>query len=418
MAKQRRKMPRYTGDMPLYPVREPGARKAPKSVSGMRMPAPEKRQPLLIDKFLFSKGASDPVVPPKTLAQLQATARRAEKFVFDQEASLRVGQVVAQVPELLIKEARFARPPYETMWIEWPSRPYWQQLHPDRDADGDADDMVGYLFDHNRVHVIVDQTSQASMYNPPEGYLIQRGAAVCPFIYDLLTEWPEAEQERFRVGASLTSLELDGFLAGSSMPRLSEEERRVLRSYNAVSFAPANPTYPAYEQIISPLHRRWAIQGSMGELRTIIALLLMMNRPNLTRYKSVLQNHRTFHHGRSVTYMKHTVVTVDLDPVPRLMLVGSQQDEDAGLRRRHRVRGHYCHDQNARDYMRIAGCMHDWRDCHDDWTPWPEAHPDDPDHWICGACGGKRWWRVAHERGTAQVGFIGHDAYEVTSSSS
>jgi hypothetical protein len=38
---------------------------------------------------------------------------------------------------------------------------------------------------------------------------------------------------------------------------------------------------------------------------------------------------------------------------------------------------------------------------------------DEADRWLCTACGGKRWWRTDHERGTAEKGYVTTD-YAVT----
>ena len=160
-----------------------------------------------------------------------------------------------------------------------------------------------------------------------------------------------------------------------------------------------------------------SVRGAIGDLRTIMAILLMLNRPSLTRYDQSLGHVRGFIGNKLRPYMAHTTVKISLDPVPLLRLVGTPQD-DGTPKRRYEVRGHYCHDQTARDYMRIAGCIHDWHPTHKDWTPWPAAHLDEADNWVCAVCEGKRWWRKEHTRGDSLVGYVEHDAYEVSNSAS
>jgi hypothetical protein len=155
------------------------------------------------------------------------------------------------------------------------------------------------------------------------------------------------------------------------------------------------------------------LKGAQGDMRTIIAFLLMLNRPSIVQYRKTLPNWRGFIGNKVRPFMSHTTVNVSLDAVATLRLIGTPSG-DAVARRRHEVRGHFCHDKTARDFMRIAGCIHDWHAAHEDWTPWPDAPIEGRRHWICGVCEGKRWRRDAHERGTAEVGFVAHDGYEVT----
>jgi hypothetical protein len=97
-------------------------------------------------------------------------------------------------------------------------------------------------------------------------------------------------------------------------------------------------------------------------------------------------------------------VTFILNPIPTLRLMGTER-ESGVVKRRHEVRGHYCHNETGRS----RECVHEWTvDFHED------DDPNDPDHWKCKSCGGKRWWRVEHHRGSAEVGFVVKDKYSVT----
>ena len=91
----------------------------------------------------------------------------------------------------------------------------------------------------------------------------------------------------------------------------------------------------------------------MGELRTIIALLLLLNRPSLTHYVARSEPTRGWIGNKVRPYMAHTVVTIPLDPIPALRQVGTDND-DPNLRRRHRVRGHFVHDRNTRVLPRFS----------------------------------------------------------------
>jgi len=56
-------------------------------------------------------------------------------------------------------------------------------------------------------------------------------------------------------------------------------------------------------------------------LRNIIAVLLVMNRPSLTKYVRTSTPGRGFFKGKVLPYLSHTTVTIDLDARPTLKLI-------------------------------------------------------------------------------------------------
>jgi rubredoxin len=207
---------------------------------------------------------------------------------------------------------------------------------------------------------------------------------------------------------------LDMLMWGSTYDDLTDDERRVLRASNIMEQTPLNPNHPGYQRLTADGGMAAAARGTIGDFRTVIAILLMLNRPSLTSYRNSLPNRPGIIKGKLAVYMAHTTVTIDIDPVPTLRLVGTPAGESVP-RRRHEVRGHYAQNKEARDYARIAGCIHNFEPNHGPpkWLPWPDAGLDDPDNWVCSDCGGKRWWIPEHERGDASRGFVVHDDYEV-----
>jgi hypothetical protein len=376
---------------------------------------PTKRGPILADRFLAHKfSAKERFVHPKTMDMLQRSMRAAHKFVFDERAAERIAQVVRDIPSLLVREHGFARPPFEVTWIEWPSWIYWKVL---RDADpgryentgwygelDSADHTVGYLIDHNRINTICGGTVANPVTDPQ----------VTGMQYRLRTEWPIDDQLEFARLCGCSRMSLDMLMWGSTWDNLTNDERRVLREFNVMEQTPLNPAHPSYHKWTADGGMASMARGTIGDFRTIIAILLMLNRPSLTSYRNSLPNAPGFISGKFRAYMAHTTVTIEIDPVPTLRLIGTPAG-DAVPRRRHEVRGHYCHNKEARDYSRIAGCVHNFEPNHGPpkWLPWPDAGPDDPDNWVCSDCGGKRWWRPEHERGDASRGFVVHDDYDV-----
>ena len=361
----------------------------------------EKRQPLLADRFAANRDRTMLLMAgEKATREVQHRVRQARKLVFDVEATERVASVVRDIPELILRESQFARAPFDLTWIEYDAAAYWETLmgHPQNPDDNTVDTRVGFLIDHNRVNVVMEGTSRET-----------NGNGLYPIAYHLNTEWPAEDQRRFAEFTHTSRLGLDVWLWGSTAQHFMDTGQtglmRTLRDHNMAEWI-GNPAYTLN------VRRTDLLGGAQGDLRTVIALLLMINRPAVVQYKHTLPNARGFIRNKLLPYLSHTVVSVSLDAVKTLRLIGTPEGE-AIERRRHEVRGHYCHDHTAREYMRIAGCMHDWQPCDETWAR-SDAAPAEVNHWTCGTCGGKRWWRVAHERGSAERGFVAHDGYEIT----
>lgn len=375
----------------------------------------ERRRPTLADRFVAKRYAPhDRYIHQEVFSSLQASVRAAHKFVLDDNATARIAHVLRDIPDLIIREYDFARAPFDLTWIEYPAPLFWREIgNPSELQDGDADHSIGYLIDGNSISIIVGGTISNPMLGPQPSVLR----------LSLNTEWSDDEKTEFHdmtaeVINSGRDLGLDRFYWGSTLKHLDEATRDKLRTRNRVSvWQPATTGHWADQETFMELVKL-TIQGSVGELRNVIGMMLMLNRPSITRYTNAPPG-KGFSKGKLIPYMAHTTVTIDLDAVPTMRLLGTPEGEGVP-RRRHEVRGHYCQNREARDYLRIAGCIHSWRPCHIDWEPWPNppvgtpGQPGMPRNWQCDSCGGKRWWKNEHERGDASLGYTTHD-YEVTS---
>lgn len=360
------------------------------------------KQPTLFDQVLALPDTKLHMKTAKEARSIQARVRRAEKLVFDTEASRRVGTVLRDVPELLVEQIQFARAPFDHCWIEYNALAMWQVLAPPgKDvrwgpSDRDYDTQVGLLVEHNRVTVVSRSASG--------------DIGVVGWVYHLNTEWPLSDQLDFCNKTGLSRTGIDQWLWGSVWNKFRDAGRtdymHALRDTNKAEFWYDFP--PKRERAVA------AMRGSTGDFKNVVALLLMLNQPSATHYIHVAGT-RGWVGNKPRPFMAHHTVEVSLDAVSQIVKL-SQGDGTGELRRRHRVRGHYCHDETAREYMRIAGCVHEWEACDYDWTPLGahSAHVLDPEHWKCVVCGGKRWWRAQHERGDASKGFVDHPDYRVT----
>jgi hypothetical protein len=323
----------------------------------------------------------------------QTKTKTAEKFVFDAEASQRVGTVLRDIPELLVEQIQFARAPFDLCWIEYDSDEIFKILNPEQHGPSDRtrDINVGLLIDQNRIVVVVEDD--------------RGGVGVMPFVYHLNTEWPLVDQLRFCDLVRTSRLGIDMWLWGSVANKFRQEGKsdylRILRDTTMV------------EPLFDTDKMAYVLDVSMGDFKNHLAILLLLNQPSTTQYVQVPQT-RGWVGNKPKPFMAYRNVKMALDPVPNIVLL-SQGHGVGDLRRRHRVRGHYCHNEVARQAARHHSCIHDWQAADDEWSVITYARPNiDIERWICGGCKGRRWWRAQHERGDASKGFVDHLTYEVT----
>ena len=340
------------------------------------------REPTMADRFVAAK-LSFPDIP-RIVRDTQYKTRLAEKFVFDKEASARVATVLRDVPELLVEQIQFARPPFDLCWIEYNVGVIFNMLNPDRAViPGQTRDMnLGLLIEHHRMVVVAED--------------VRGRFGFMPVVYHLNTEWPPEEQLSFASQLTISRMGIDYWLWGSAAPKLIRDGKqdylRVLRDTNRVELL-----LP-----ISPDKSASVYNGTIGDFKNHIGILLMLNQPSLTKYVEVPRTRGWIGH-KPKPYMAHRTVHVALDPVPLVRCL-SHGEGTGSVRRRHRVRGHYCTNAQARQ----GGCDHQWQAADGGWKPVAVAVGDDPERWVCAACAGRRWWRADHARGDAGLGWVDH----------
>ncbi len=345
------------------------------------------KRPLLLADRLISSPSRALLVKRHVVNTLQGKIRSAHKFVFAASATTKVAEVIRDVPDLLAREIGFARPPYDVTWIEMDSNAYAKVLLP-----GIRSHLAqfGYLIDHGSCYCVITDRS------------IEHGenALVIPVCYELHT--PSDASNYFK----LSDDQLDMIFWGVGHDKLEPALRAKLRANHSVRLLPIRE---GSELIGATSLTDWLHQlfdSTAGDLCNIITALLLLNRPSLTTFTTVPRASGLVR-GKVRTYFAHSTVTFLLDPLPTLRLLGTER-ESGVVKRRHEVRGHYCHNENGRS----RDCVHEWDvDFH------REDDPKDPDHWKCRTCGGKRWWRTEHHRGSAEVGFVVKEKYSVVGKS-
>lgn len=354
-------------------------------------------------------------VSPATIRRIQEKVVKADKFYFDNKASIRVADVIRDVPDLLVRESRFARAPCPLTWVEFNSTLLWRTIYRDR-ADMLAKEYpdhaarVGYLIDENEVYVVA-----GGMASDPDALhmchvgCFSYGLNVAEQLLNVLTGTLKnlREEMGIKFDARYVLDFINQFFWGSTAEQLDQATLDDITSHFAF--------YPIYDsEVVRHLKLETELMNEcVGDLRNIVAVLLMLNRPKITEYSEVVPRSRGWIRNRVVPYMAHRTVTINLDPIPHLRRIGTKQDEQ-DQRRRHHVRGTFCHNKDARDYERIAQCVHNWVGTYSDWIPVGDNYPpNEVEHWVCSECDGRRWWRDDHDRGNALLGWVEHDQYYV-----
>jgi len=358
-----------------------------------------KRRPLLVDQFLAATPAQllleRDLFTARKLEALRDAMREAKKFVFDADAVRYAGEMLMKHPEAVAFDQEFAIPPFPIMYLEYPVDPLFAALGQTTAVDWErGDSEVGYLYVGPRVYVL----SRARY--PTDAY--SRYPHLMPFAYRL--NKPFTLQEEIEIAAKLehSRMGLDVFYWGSRYEAVKgTRAEHALRANHSFEWLYAMDLQDPKLQTLPYL-----LQSAAGDLRNIIAFILFLNRTSEVQVQDELGFHHTMIHTKPATLLKHNVVHIKLDPRPLLLKVYGT----GGIwRREHEVRGHFCHDKDARESGHHPD-GHDWRE-----YGWSEYGVNERRCrlWRCMRCGGLKWWRKACRRGSKDKGRVDTE-YAVT----
>lgn len=338
----------------------------------------EPLRPFLSDELLFAKQAHLPTVPAKVARSISEAHRTSRAFVFDREASYRVGELCAYAPDLIAEQQEFARCPYPRTWIELDQAALMEAmtdagLSVFKDPNAEGDERLGFLFTERGIYTASANADMAACWSP---------LAYRP--HQPMT-WAQEQAWAHDFGAS--RMMLDRFLWGSAYEQLGATQRRSLRAQHGLDVLFESGVLP-HGGLSTMLQG-----GGAGDLKTALCAALLLIRPNLTITKSERSPQRKLVRGRPTVFLAHRVVTIRLSPDRLVTRINRACKEARGRAsaRWHEVRGHYMHNHRAK----TADCVHDWNEV-------------EPQRWECArGCGGRRAWRTYPEgRGTAEVGVV------------
>lgn len=317
----------------------------------------EKREPLLVDKLLMHR---------HNWAPPGVNLRTVHRFALDDEAGEYVGYLTRTVGEMMLEHHLLARPPYERTWIEMGQEAYWLGLSEIPPARA-ADQKVGFLFDGPYVYVAAEASDKAlDLTGDPFT------ASWLPLRYSCV-HGPQVENREYMTGVFL-----------GSVPKVSDRLATEISNRWSISYHGPLVQYPAL--------RRQLETGMAGDLKRAIILMLMLTRPREVLFDTRGVGHaRALNRGHARTYLAHHVLSKSLN-APRAVKMLRGAYPSGRHHRRHEVAGHWCQSRKVG-----KGCVHEWE----------PAEFGDVDRWHCRkGCGAKMWWRPAHERGDAALGYV------------
>lgn len=378
-----------------------------------------KREPLLVDKWLAD---GESIATQQFTDTTRDGLRLAKRFVLDDQATRYCAEIIRDAPRIIADAQDFAIPPFHRTYIEFPFRT-WFKTVTGRDSDDDSDRRIGYLIVGNTVRCLAESDVGRPMLYPVQ-YQLWHPFSLSEqieLVQKLHTNrlaldifyWGESAL-KFMPGEWVTNHTFDvpeispttfgvrlGAFAGESEgeieSRATEEDRKLAREteWDRAGMRALRANH-RFEMILHPRNvgkepELWQMlcQGSCGELRNIIAMLLFLNRTSKIRAEREEPTlHNRMYKRQPIPLLKHRVITLHVDPKPRLLRLVAGE----GIRRRlHDVRGHLCHNRIARENH------HDH-----EWIEAEEGHLSEM-QWYC-ECGALRWWRHEHQRGTQKQG--------------
>lgn len=356
-----------------------------------------KRPPILADLFLsfeVTRFFDTEKSYQKKVIRVQDRLREAKKFVLDRDAIRFVGEVCRDAPEAIAYAQEFALPPFPLMWVEFDSQELWRTVNVgvDQPHGGWGDRLVGFLIDGPKVYTVAGSDPEHWGGN---------WASLTPIIYHLNQPGISdvvPEGKGFAHAHVWADIGIDQLFWGSAFNRMGDDPQlqRSLRANHSATMIRALYNDEARSQFLT---------GCMGDLRTVLAILLTLNRSKDIQYVEQPMKTGVLLHRKPVSLVKHRVIKINLSPTKDIIRLGKRAG--SSWRRRFDVRGHFCRNKQAR----LA--ENPWGVCKDVTHDWQETGARGDRQWGCLKCGGLKWWRSEHQKGNEFAGTV-NSSYEVT----
>jgi len=321
---------------------------------------------------------------PWAVNHLTQNVYKAKRFVFDSDASFRLGQLMHENAPLIARNMFNLKMPFEELYIEVDSMALFEGRSGHVDP---TDDMrIAYTVDNGRVITLVEAMnavqSQTEIYVAPFTFALNKEQEIPPKKIYSLDDDDLAENLKmcWVVGAQKDTKNFDknGQLS-IHLPDLED-----IKSEDLAKMVDVKP--------IMPLESEQAYECSFmgGGVPMIFAAAVMMINER-SKHTIIMEKaaRRILHKGKSHAVPEHSVVSVHFDKsdcVDVRYLITSNPGKP---RREHDVRGHWV-------YYNDNQCNHTWE----------PLTPDNTKQYICPSCRARKTWRHEHVRGDIALGRV------------
>lgn len=304
------------------------------------------------------------LLEPYVAKAMKTAAPQARCYVFDREASIKLGKFIRACPDVIVDQLEFAIEPYPITYIEVEIDAVIDGIdRPANNVTEKRDWKLGFLHANGSIYTMVRNRDSNTVL--AGAYGLSRGAV--PWV-------PEVDRDTVEI-----------HMLGSTYMDLTPAQRdKFTQTFSGAFFGRPD---------IEELAMNNILKGHQGEARIYAAALLLLHQKKGISL-SEKAAHRAMYRGKSRPFMAHNVVTITLDgpvEIRRALTAGTGE-----TRRAHEVPAHYAHRYGTRN------CEHVW-----------VKREDEENHWDCSKCGRFRYLRRDHIRGDASKGFV-KKSYNVT----
>jgi hypothetical protein len=320
---------------------------------------------------------NDHIAMPAASRTVAAQRHRARRFKFTDEVTAALARLLRDFPNALLDNYQFALPPYDTCYLEFDLALFLKEMGLPTTSDlaeyqgSIADETIGYLIHDYQVNTLIQGENKGA---PIVGaitytYVEHRPVPGCfPLKFDGTPETEHGQDDHmlaFLLGSTLTN------------PRSTLTSERANDLILRVR--------PHFERTVKkPKMALSLVQGSVGEARNLMALLLWLNQPKVLHVADAPAT-RGWFQGKPRAYAAHHIVRLRPEVTYRSIVKAFAPRRAP---RRHEVEAFW------RNFEKTA-CVHDW-----------PILPDENGHWHCKKCPQWRTRVKQHERGDAGVGFV------------
>jgi hypothetical protein len=331
------------------------------------------KSPKLID-LLTAEGGFH---PKHDLHHIRPRLMLAKKFTFDESASRFMGELLRRYGKEILSNHEWAKPPYPDTWVEIDHHAYYVDGLALQDSDpATADQKFGALFSNGHAypcHVALNGRGKLGI--PSTTYWSYAMHQPASFEHEL-------KMAQFFGTSRMMYCEcLLGGVAHVSDPWWTSHGKEIARSHR-MEISP--PLLAGMRDRMRVESRARMLSSHAGDLKIILAMLLLLTRPHRNMVIREEGPKRMLHAGKRMVMRPSSIVTMHLaydDPVKRYI-----DHLPTGITREdHNIKGHWCESRIiGRDCpVKVATGFHDWQ-------------PIDPIHYKCDVCDAKKWWHKAH----------------------